>query len=94
MGLARYFVLRHGEDWLVTLEGRTMARHRSRAVAVERAIIMADLMGAMHHEADVMMECRAGEPPELVWTYGRDPRPGTGPGQRSHVRQVQWAEAG
>lgn len=96
MGLVRYFVLRHGDHWLVTLEGRTMARHPSRAAAIESAIVMADLMGAMHHDADVMVECRDGEPPELVWTYGVDPLPGAEPlagSQRSHVRHVQRAAA-
>ena len=72
MGHARYFLTHSGEDWLVTLEGSVMARSRSRMEAIETAIVMADLMGSMHHDADVMAESDAGRPLELVWTYGRD----------------------
>lgn len=75
MGLARYFVLRHDDQWLVTLEGRTMARHPTQAQAVGSAIVMADLMGAMHHDADVMVEDEPGMPLRLAWTYGEDKLP-------------------
>jgi hypothetical protein len=95
MTLARYFVTRHGDDWLVTLEGRPVARHLSRSDATEDAIAMAHHMGSMAHDADVMVEPAAGEPPELVWTYGQDPLPRPDPhGDElpSHVRRVQRAE--
>lgn len=75
MGLARYFVVRHNDEWLVTLEGRTMAVHRSQPKAINSAIIMADLMGAMHHDADVMAEDSPGAPLRLVWTYGQAKAP-------------------
>lgn len=72
MGLARYFVVRQNDDWLVTLEGRTMAVHHSQPKAISSAIVMADLMGAMHHDADVMVEDSPGAPLRLVWTYGQE----------------------
>ena len=72
MGLARYFVVRQNKEWLVTLEGRAMARLDTQPQAVKSAIVMADLMGAMHHDADVMVEDEPGAPLRLVWTYGQD----------------------
>lgn len=75
MGLARYFVVRQNQGWMVTLEGRTMATHHSQPQAISSAIVMADLMGAMHHDADVMVEDKPGDPLRLVWTYGRDKVP-------------------
>jgi len=95
MGLARYFVVRQSEQWLVTLEGRAMGRHATQSQAVSSAIVMADLMGAMHHDADVMVEDEPGAPLRLVWTYGRDEVtvsavkvPRTVP-SHSHVKRVQ-----
>jgi hypothetical protein len=93
MALARYFVLRHGQHWLVTLDGAPLARHETRAEATEEAIAMADHMGRMHHDADVMV-VSDGQPPELVWTYGEDPLPGPGhlgDARSGHVRRVQRA---
>lgn len=75
MGLARYFVVRRGNAWLVTLEGRAMAYCASRTEAIETAEVMADLMGAMHHDADVMAEMEDGAPLELVWCYGANAPP-------------------
>ena len=72
MRLARYFLLRHGELWLVTLEGQVMARAATRTEAIESAIVMADLMGAMHHDADVMIDNDDGGALEPIWSYGRD----------------------
>ena len=96
MGLARYFVVRQDADWLVTLEGRAMARHKSQSQAVSSAIVMADLMGAMHHDADVMVEEERGQPLRLVWTYGQDKVPSMSPVRvlnvvpsHSHVKRVQ-----
>lgn len=73
MTLARYFVFSHGEQWLVTLDGDLIGRHASRAQAVNSAIVMADLMGAMAHEAEVMVD--SGGKLDLAWTYGADPLP-------------------
>lgn len=73
MTLARYFVFRHAGRWLVSLDGRPIGRHLSRDEAISSAIVMADLMGSMRHEADVMVE---GEGKiDLAWTYGIDPVP-------------------
>ena len=47
MAHVRYFVIPHGENWLVTLEGRRMARVATRREAINSAIVMADLMGSM-----------------------------------------------
>lgn len=99
MRLARYFLLRHGRLWLVTLEGQVMARAASRTEAIETAIVMADLMGAMHHDADVMVENEPGTPLELVWSFGRNKVPKRlrrratrGPDADAHVRRVQRGE--
>ncbi len=100
MGLARYFVVRQADDWLVTLEGRAMARHPTQPQALSSAIVMADLMGSMHHDADVMVEDEPGAPLRLAWTYGRDEVPASPirvlkvVPSHSHVKRVQVPPAG
>lgn len=97
MGLARYFVVRQQDEWLVTLEGRAMATHHSQPQAISSAIVMADLMGAMRHDADVMVEDQQGGPLRLVWTYGQDKVPAAPirvlqvVPSHSHVKRVQHA---
>jgi hypothetical protein len=107
MNLARYFLTRVGDRWHVTLEGRSMSDYPTRSQAISAAIVMADLMGAMHHDADVMVDMGAGLPLELVWTYGQDevPAPRVSspapepeikpqpPEAHPHVRLVQRGEA-
>jgi hypothetical protein len=73
MSLVRYFVFNSGKEWLITLDGDLLSRHPSRAAAVKSAAVMADLMGAMHHEADVMVESDGQL--EIAWTYGADAVP-------------------
>jgi hypothetical protein len=73
MGLARYFVFPRQHDWIVALDGMPVARHRSQPQALSSAIVMADLMGSMRHDADVMVE--ADGRLEIAWTYGKDPLP-------------------
>ncbi len=99
MRMARYFLLQQGDEWLVTLEGNIMARSPSRTTAIECAIVMADLMGAMHHDADVMAETEGGTL-ELLWSFGRDKLPKKlrkrrepEPAIKPHVRIVQRGEA-
>ena len=76
MSLARYFVFPIRGSWLVALEGSLIARHENRDAAVTSAIVMADLMGAMRHEADVLVE-ENGQL-DIAWTYGVDPLPPSG----------------
>ncbi len=71
--LARYFVFERNGIWIVTLDGVTIGRHPNRPSALNSAIVMADLMGSMKHDADVMVEKPEGL--ELAWTYGADPLP-------------------
>ena len=71
--LARYFVFQRAGDWMVALDGMPLARHASRPAAVSSAIVMADLMGSMRHDADVMVEDQGRL--EVAWTYGIDPVP-------------------
>jgi hypothetical protein len=73
MSEARYFVFSRGNDWLVTLDGDLLVRHQSRDAAVKSAVVMADLMGAMRHDADVMVEAEGQL--GLAWTYGTDALP-------------------
>ncbi len=73
MSLARYFVFERPHGWVVTLDGATLGSHKSRPAALNSAIIMADLMGSMRHDADVMMENDGRL--EVVWSYGIDPVP-------------------
>lgn len=73
MSLARYFVFENEHDWLVTLDGTRLGRHSDRSAAVGSAIVMADLMGSMRHDADVMVE--ADGRLEIAWTYGVDSVP-------------------
>lgn len=97
MALARYFVVPRGNDWLVTLEGRRMAVHPTQPLAIDNAIVMADLMATMRHDADVMVEDVAGGGLRLVWASGEDQPPvaPTRPLQvlpsPSHVKRVQQA---
>ena len=72
-GLARYFVFERDGRWLVTLDGAPVARHSNRPSALNSAIVMADLMGSMKHEADVMLEEDGAL--AVAWTYGIDPVP-------------------
>lgn len=74
MSLARYFVFQVGDDWMVMLDGATVGRHTSRDAALNSAMVMADLMGSMRHDADVMIE--ADGKLDLAWMYGRDRLPG------------------
>lgn len=73
MSLARYFVFPVHEQWLVSLDGALIGRHWERHKALDSAIVMADLMGAMQHDADVIVE-NDGEL-DIAWTYGVDPLP-------------------
>jgi hypothetical protein len=73
MSLARYFVFERGSHWIVTLDGTPVGRHPSRPAALKSAIVLADLMGAMRHDADVMVE-QDGHL-DLAWSYGADPVP-------------------
>jgi hypothetical protein len=68
MGLVRYFVFRSGDGWLVTQDGAAMGRHSSQDAAVASAVVMADLMGAMKYDADVMIENEGRL--ALAWSYG------------------------
>lgn len=95
MGHARYFVMPHATHWLVTLEGRTMAHVTTKNQAINSAIVMADLMGSMGHDADVMLD--EGEKLALIWVYGKNRIRGAHPRKvavprarspRSHVRRV------
>lgn len=96
MGHVRYFVIPHGENWLVTLEGRRMAHVATRKEAINSAIVMADLMGSMGHDADVMLG--EGEKLVLIWTYGKSTFRGSHPRKvaaprkprsRTHVKPVE-----
>ena len=77
MTLARYFVFARGANWIVAVDGQPIGRHPTRSEALGSAIVMADLMGSMHHDADVMVESEDGQL-SLAWTFGRDPLPQTG----------------
>jgi hypothetical protein len=68
MALARYFVFESDHDWLVTLDGAPIGRHPNRSAALNSAIVMADLMGTMRHDADVMVD--DGGKLAIAWTYG------------------------
>lgn len=73
MSSARYFVFSRGGEWIVALDGVPIGRHSSRSAALSSAIVMADLMGSMRYDADVMLESEGR--PDLAWTYGTDPLP-------------------
>ncbi len=74
MSLARYFVFESRDRWVVVLDGAVVGRHESLDAALNSAIVMADLMGSMRHDADVMLE--ADGRLDLAWMYGRDRLPG------------------
>ena len=71
--IARYFVFERNGQWLITLDGTRVGRHDSRPSALNSAIVMADLMGSMKHDADVMIEDAGAL--TLAWTYGLNPVP-------------------
>jgi len=100
MNQARYFVLSRGDEWLVTFEGAVMGRFPSRTEAAEAAIVMANLMGAMRYDADVMVEAKPGDRLEVIWAYGqgrvptpKSPRKGAAEMPRRHIHLVQRGEA-
>lgn len=74
MSLARYFVFPRNAQWIVALDGAPIAVQPDRRAAVSRAIVMADLMGSMHHDADVLVEDEDGKL-KIAWTFGRDALP-------------------
>lgn len=76
MGLVRYFVFQSGQDWLVTQDGTPLGQHSTKTAAIGAAIVMADLMGAMKYDADVMVEADGSL--TLAWSYGADPAPQIG----------------
>ena len=69
MTLARYFVFQQDDTWIVGFEGRIMAHFVTKTAALDSARGMANLMGAMHYDADVMVEDSGLH---QVWVYGRD----------------------
>ena len=71
--VARYFVFERNGQWLVTLDGAPVGRHPNRPSALNSAIVMADLMGSMKHESEVMVE--DGDILSVAWTYGIDAMP-------------------
>ena len=73
MALARYFVFQNRERWIVVLDGMIVGVHGTRHEALRSAIVMADLMGSMNHEADVLLE--ADGHLDFAWTYGIDALP-------------------
>jgi hypothetical protein len=74
MSLARYFVFPRNAQWIVALDGAPIAVQPDRRAAVSSAIVMADLMGSMHHDADVLVEDEDGKL-KIAWTFGRDALP-------------------
>lgn len=74
MSLARYFVFPRNEQWIVALDGAPISLQADRKAAITSAIVMADLMGSMHHDADVLVENEDGRL-TVAWTFGRDPLP-------------------
>jgi len=73
VSLARYFVFQNGDDWVVAIDGMTIAIYAGRDEALRSAIVMADLMGSMRHDADVLLETDGHL--DFAWTYGTDPLP-------------------
>jgi hypothetical protein len=70
MTLARYFVFQQDGTWIVGFEGRVMAQFLTRTAALDSARGMANLMGTMHYDADVMLD--DGGTLKSIWTYGED----------------------
>jgi hypothetical protein len=94
MAHARYFVTPHAGHWRVSLESRTMGEVATKDQAINSAIVMADLMGNMGHDADVMLD--DGEKLAVIWTYGESMFRGSRPRKiaarysrsRSHVKHA------
>lgn len=74
MAHVRYFVTPIGEAWHVTVNGASMAQCPTAEAAVNKAAGMANLMGKMGHDTDVML-AMPDRPLELVWTHGIDTYP-------------------
>lgn len=73
MSLARYFVFQSHDRWVVVLDGMVVGAHPGRDEALHSAILMADLMGSMRHEADVLLEAEGRL--DFAWSYGTDSLP-------------------
>ncbi len=73
MALARYFVFQRDSQWVVMLDGMIVGAHDDREQALRSAIVMADLMGSMRHDADVLLEAEGRL--DFAWTYGVDALP-------------------
>ena len=81
MDCARYFVFPSNAEWLVSIDGTLIGRHRTRPEALRSAIVMADLMGSMQHDADVMIEDEGELRPRLALRH----RPAAGGIWRIHM---------
>ena len=94
MAHVRYFVTPHADHWRVSLESRTMSQVATKDAAINSAIVMANLMGNMGHDADVMLD--DGEKLAVIWTYGENTFRGSHPRKvaaprsraRSHVKHA------
>jgi len=73
LAFARYFVFGSGDQWLVVMDGNKLATCQTQGQAVGKAAAMANLMGKMGHDADVMVE--DDDALNLAWTYGVDSYP-------------------
>jgi hypothetical protein len=73
VALARYFVFENDNHWVVMLDGMLVGQCPDRQEALRSAIVMADLMGSMRHDADVLVE--ADGRLDFAWTYGVDALP-------------------
>jgi hypothetical protein len=83
---ARYYVFRQEKTWIVAFEGRVMSRHTAKQKAIQSAIGMANLMGAMHYDADVMLDDGKG-PLQQVWI--RQAGEAGGPPEVRRTRRVE-----
>jgi hypothetical protein len=83
---ARYYVFKQEKSWLVVFEGRVMSRHTGKQKAIQSAIGMANLMGAMHYDADVMLD-DGKSPLQQVWI--RMAGEAGGPPEKRRTRKVE-----
>ena len=83
---ARYYVFKQEKAWLVVFEGRVMSRHTAKQKAIESAVGMANLMGAMHYDADVMLD-DGKSPLQQVWM--RMAGETGGPPEKRRTRKVE-----
>jgi len=92
MAQARYFVVQHGDVWMIKFDDEEFGPYKSKNEAMLFAIDAAQKLGEHGEKADVVL---MGENNHVrpEWVYGRDPYPPRLSGVERKVARNEWRVA-